>query len=153
MQDGQGRGEKGQHPASLYGAGGQHTSLFPCLVQEGQGGELEGQHPAPLSGTVGSVVAGRGRAFIPYLVQVVWAREARCCPYPPQCQVLCKQWVGGEFPPVLKNSPPVLKNLQTGGFIPPCFWMAKSQIFRLRRATIERILVTTSNNFRLQRVI
>jgi hypothetical protein len=28
-------------------------------------------------------VAGRGRAFLPYLVQVVWAREARCCPYPP----------------------------------------------------------------------
>ena len=63
---------------------GQHPSMFPCLVQEGQGGELEGQHPAPLPGTVGSVVAGRarGRAFIPYLVQVVWAREARCCPYP-----------------------------------------------------------------------
>ena len=28
-------------------------------------------------------MAGRGRAFIPYLVQVVWAREARSCPYPP----------------------------------------------------------------------
>ena len=31
--------------------------------------------------------------------------------------------------------------------------MAKSQILRLRRAKVERILITTSNDFRLQRAI
>ena len=62
--------------------------------------------------------------------------------------VLCKWGTvmgNSRIPPVLKNTPSFEK-LQISGagvhFPGPAFWMAKSQIFRMRRAEIEWILVT-----------
>ena len=68
--------------------------------------------------------------------------------------VLCK-WggMGGNSPSFEKFPPSFEKSQIWGGSFPPAFWMAKSQIFRLRRAKIERILVTTSNDFRLWRAL
>ena len=100
MQDGQGRGEEGQHPASLYGAGGPGwgaggaAPCSPVWYRRVSGGR-EGPCIYSLSAAGGM---GQGSKVLPLPI--------------PKC---CASIGGGGIPPSFEKFPPVLKNLKTGG--------------------------------------
>ena len=107
MQDGQGRGEEGQHPASLYGAGGPGWGAggaAPCspVWYSRVSGGREGPCIYSLSGAGGM---GQGSKVLPLPTPKCHAVQA----------VGRGPGAGWGNSPSFEKFTPVLKNLKTGG--------------------------------------